>query len=39
MEANGQGMQTAHVSGGIVLLALLALVLLNRVTLNVAVGR
>jgi len=39
MDANGQGMQTAHVSGAIVILALGALILLNRLTLNVAVGR
>jgi len=38
-DANGQGMQTAHVAAGIAILALLGLVLLNRITLNVAVGR
>jgi hypothetical protein len=41
MEANGNstGFQTAHVSGGLVLVALLGLILLNRATLNVSIGR
>jgi hypothetical protein len=41
MEANGAStsLQTAHVSGGVVLIALLGLVLLNRATLNVSLGR
>lgn len=41
MEADGgsTSFETAHVAGGIVILALLALIALNRLTLNVAIGK
>jgi hypothetical protein len=41
MEAQGDStsFQTPHVAGAIVILAVLGLVLLNRLTLNVAIGR
>lgn len=38
-DGNSTSVNTEYVVGGIVLLALLALILLNRATLNVSVGK